>query len=346
MSTDQRVHHAGGEGAVEALALEVRRFGARVFLLASERAAAGAERLTAGLTVVGRWQEVPVHVPGEVADRARAEAAGARPEVLIAVGGGSAIGMGKALAVGLGLPLVAVPSTYAGSEATPMWARTDGGRKVTAVDPRALPEAVIYDPALLRELPRAQAVTSGLNAIAHAVDSLWAPGRDTRTDELARAGLADLAVALPWLREQGGEEAISLTLRGAYAAARAFALAGSGLHHRVCHVLGGRLDLPHAPTHAIVLPHVVRLNAPAAPAAAAVLAGALSGEDPEAAIADLWRRLGAPRALRDLGPTLPEVLGTASQIVSAAPASNPVRVTPQVAEGLLTAAWSGRLAQG
>jgi len=288
-------------------------------------------------------------VPVENAERARAAAAGA--DVLVAVGGGSAIGLAKAVALTGRLPILAVPTTYAGSEGTNVWGLTRDGVKTTGVDPAVLPVSVIYDAALSASMPVDLSVASGLNALAHCVDSLWAPHADPIDTALALEGARALAAGLPAVVDDPASEAgRDDALYGTYLAAVAFASAGSALHHKICHVLGGTFDLPHAQTHAIVLPHVLALNAGAVPAAALRLAQALgataTGVDagPQAAVdalEALRTRLGAPRALRDHGLAEADLDEATTRCLAAVPPTNPVTVTPDDMRLLLHGAWAG-----
>jgi alcohol dehydrogenase class IV len=340
--TPQRVVFATG-AAAESVAAEVERLGVRrAMVIASRREHAVAERLTGGIGVRLRWDEVVMHVPVDVADRARVAAAEAEVDVLLAVGGGSTTGLAKAVALTSGLPVVAVPTTYAGSEATSVWGLTEGGRKTTGTDPRVLPRSVVYDAALLTSLPVELSVASGLNAVAHCVDAMWGPRVDPIDQALALEGVRALAAGLPEVvAEPAGLTGREQTLYGAYLAATAFAGAGSGLHHKTCHVLGGMFDLPHAQTHAVVLPHVLALNAPGVPDVEARLAAAFGAAGAVEGLARLDARLDAPRALRDLG--MPEVgIGPAAeQVLANVPEGNPVPLDRAVIEALLRAAWSG-----
>jgi alcohol dehydrogenase class IV len=303
--------------------------------------------LAAGLPVAVRWREVRQHVPVENAERARAAAAGA--DVLVAVGGGSAIGLAKAVALTSALPILAVPTTYAGSEGTNVWGLTKDGVKTTGVDPAVLPVSVIYDSVLSASMPVDLSVASGLNALAHCVDALWAPRADPINTALALEGARALAVGLPAVVDEPASQAgRDDALYGTYLAAVAFASAGSALHHKICHVLGGTFDLPHAQTHAIVLPHVLALNAGAVPAAALRLAQALGSTATEAgpraavhAIEALRVRLHAPRALRDHGLAEADLDEAATRCLAAAPPTNPVAVTIDDLRTLIHAAWAG-----
>ncbi|MEU3245888.1 maleylacetate reductase, partial [Streptomyces sp. NPDC006875] len=298
----QRVRFASGEAA-ESLGDEVAALGARrVLVIAGAAERALAERVTGGLPVVHLHDEVVMHVPVEVADRARAAAAAHDADVLVSVGGGSTTGLAKAVALTTGLPIVAVPTTYAGSEATPVWGLTEGSAKTTGTDPRVLPRAVVYDAALTLGLPADLSAASGLNAVAHCVDSLWAPRTDPVNQALAAEGVRALRTGLPLVVKEpdalpGREQA----LYGAYLSALAFASAGSGLHHKICHVLGGMFNLPHAATHAVVLPYVLAFNGAAAPEAEQRLASAFGTPTAGEGLALLRDRLDAPRSLQGLG---------------------------------------------
>jgi alcohol dehydrogenase class IV len=272
-------------------------------------------------------------------------------DLLVCVGGGSAVGLAKAVALTTRLPIVAVPTTYAGSEATPMWGLTRDRHKTTGQDPVVLPGTVIYDSELTLSLPVGLSVASGFNALAHCVDSMWAPATDPISQALALEGIRALSQGLPKVvADPRGLEGRDECLYGAYLSAVSFASSGSGLHHKICHVLGGTFNLPHAQTHAIVLPHVLAYNAPAVPGVAVRVAQALGGraapgDDPATAASDALARLGeavgAPLALRDLGLPLAGIPDAVARVYDVVPPSNPRPVTRQSLEALLRAAWAG-----
>lgn len=258
------------------------------------------------------------------------------------MGGGSATGLGKAVALTTGLPVVAVPTTYAGSEATNVWGLTESGTKTTGVDDKVLPRSIVYDAELLTSLPADMSVASGLNALAHCVDSMWGPRADPIDQALAGEGIRALAAGLPVVAADGGAiEGIEQTLYGAYLAAAAFASAGSGLHHKICHVLGGMFDLPHAQTHAVVLPHVLAFNAPSAPEAERRIAAAFGTATAVEGLAALRAEVGAPRALKDYGMPEEGITKAVAPIMAALPAGNPAPVTEENLTALLRAAWEG-----
>lgn len=325
------------------LAQEVERRGAaRTMVIATGRELERVAHVLDGLDAALVYDDVVQHVPVGNAERARQAAADAGIDLLVCIGGGSATGLAKAVALTSGLPIVAVPTTYAGSEATNVWGLTESGKKTTGVDPRVLPATVIYDPSLTLSLPQELSVASGLNALAHCVDSLWAPGADPINAALATEGARALARALPAIKADardlsGREDA----LYGTYLAAVAFAGAGSGMHHKICHVLGGRFDLPHAQTHAVVLPYVLAFNAGAAPEAAERIAGALGGNAAVESLNTLRAALDAPTALKDYGLAETDLEEAAELILPYIPESNPRTVTIENLTGLLRAAWAG-----
>jgi maleylacetate reductase len=341
-SLSQRIRFATGT-AREGLAEELRHLGSsRAMVIAAGAEADLAAEITLGLPVVVRHDEVVMHVPVPVAERATKVARAHDVDVVISVGGGSTTGLAKAVALSTGLPVIAVPTTYAGSEATNVWGLTEGAQKTTGVDARVLPRAVVYDASLTTSLPVDLSVASGLNALAHCIDSMWAPYSDPIDAALAGEGIRALAEGLPAVVDDPkaliGRE---MALYGAYLAAVAFASAGSGLHHKICHVLGGRYDLPHAPTHAVVLPYVLALNAPHAPDAAERIARAFGSRSALEGLQTLRVRLNAPRALRDYGLEESHLADAADAILPFVPASNPAPITRDDLERLLRRAWEG-----
>jgi alcohol dehydrogenase class IV len=341
-SRAQRVCFGSGQAA-QTLASEVAQLDAkRIMLIASERESALADRVAGTLPVALRYADVVEHVPIEVAERARSAASQHDIDLVISVGGGSTTGLAKAIALTTALPVIAVPTTYAGSEATPVWGLTEGAVKRTGIDPVVLPRSVVYDAELLVSLPVGLAVASGLNALAHCVDSLWAPKADPINATLAAEGARALNVGLAQVvADPAGLEGVEMALYGAYLAAAAFASAGSGLHHKICHSLGGGFNLPHAQTHATVLPYVLALNAPHAPEADRRLATAFGSESALAGLQSLRAKLDAPTALKDYGFKESDIPAAVEAILPIVPPSNPVKITPEVLTGLLHAAWAG-----
>ncbi|WP_018296990.1 maleylacetate reductase [Corynebacterium lubricantis] len=304
----------------------------RPLLIASEREEELAKRVTGGIELAAEFNDVVMHVPVEKAEEARAAAAENKVDVLISVGGGSTTGLAKAVALTSGLPIIAVPTTYAGSEATAVWGMTEDRTKTTGIDSKVLPKVVVYDSELLATLPTEMTIASGLNAMAHCVDSLWAPKADPINRAHALEGARMLRDGLSSLVEAQGADQVEAreeTLAGCYLAALSFSSAGSGLHHKICHVLGGTFNLPHAETHAIVLPNVLRFNAAAGERAHVDRLAEVFGTDAVEGLEDLYERIGAPRHLAEIGFKESDIPEAVERIVAVAPKDNPVEVTAE-----------------
>ncbi|GAA2246880.1 maleylacetate reductase [Herbiconiux moechotypicola] len=338
----QRVRFGTG-GATAAVAAEVADRGARaVMLVAGPGEAEIAAQVAEGIELAVDWGEVTPHVPAGLAERARVAARGAGVDLVVSVGGGSTTGLAKAIALTEHIPIVAVPTTYAGSEATNVWGITTDSRKTTGVDDAVLPACVVYDAELTLSLPIDLTVASGLNALAHCVDSMWAPNSDPIDRALAEEGIRTTASALLELVGDGSDLAArERMLFGAYVSAVAFASAGSGLHHKICHVLGGAYDLPHAATHTVVLPHVLAFNAPAAPEAETRIARALGATGAVSGLRALYERLPVAGSLAELGYDLAAVPESVELVLPLVPAGNPRAVDRDALTRILTAAWSG-----
>lgn len=295
-----------------------------------------------GPAAAGTFAEAAPHTPVEVTEKAVAHARAVGADLLLSMGGGSTIGLGKAIAVRTGLRQLALPTTYAGSEMTPILGETEGRRKTTRRLPEVLPDTVVYDVDLTLTLPAATSVVSGVNAMAHAVEALYAQDRDPLAFLMAGEALDSLARSLPLIaRRPDDREARADALYGAWLAGTCLGTVGMALHHKVCHVLGGTFGLPHAETHAVVLPHVVAYNAPVAPEAVARIRQALPGDDDAAdGLFDHIRSLGAPGSLRDLG--MPESgIGQAAELAVRDGYWNPRPVDRGAVGAFLTRAWAG-----
>jgi maleylacetate reductase len=301
-----------------------------------------ARRLTRRLPVGVYHDDVVMHVPMEVAERARATATSHAVDLLVSVGGGSTTGLAKAVALTSGLPIICAPTTYAGSEATDVWGLTDGARKTTGTDPRVLPRVIVYDAELTLTLPIEMSVASGMNALAHCVDAMWAPRADPINAAFALEGMRALRLGLLAIKAEplslSGREQV---LWAAYLAAASFASAGSGLHHKICHVLGGAFNLPHAQTHAIVLPYVLAFNAAAVPDVERSIARSLDGDTALNGLLELRNALDAPARLSDYGFRSEDVSAAARAVAEVPPVGNPRAVTAKAVERLLHAALTG-----
>ena len=282
-----------------------------------------------------------MHTPVEVTLGAMKLAQSKGIDGLIALGGGSAIGLAKDIALRTDLPQIAIPATYAGSEMTPVVGQTEAGAKTTQRTPKVLPEAVIYDVRLSLSLPAAVGVTSGFNAIAHGVEALYSRTANALLSGVAEECVRSMAHALPRITAQPDDEASrSRALEGAWLGGWSLANGGSALHHRLCHILGGAFSLPHAETHTVLLPHVLAYNAPAVPAAMERLRRALGVEEPARELYDLARSLGAPRSLQQIG--LPEDgVARALDQLFADPPWNPRSLARAPLQAMLKRAWRG-----
>jgi maleylacetate reductase len=333
-----------GAGSIRQLAAEVERLGAkRALLLSTPGRVRMVEKIAAALAgrVAGLFDQAVMHTPVAAVEAAREKAKAVNADCCIAVGGGSTIGFGKAIAITSALPVVAVPTTYSGSEMTTIWGVSEGGLKKTGRDPKVLPKAVIYDPELTLELPAAVSAASGMNAIAHCAEALYAHDGNPIVSLMAEEAVRALASALPRIISDSKDlEARSDALYGAWLAGCTISTTSVALHHKLCHVLGG-FGLPHAETHAVVLPHALAYNRAAAPEAMQRIARALGGSDAPMAVWDLLRKLPIPARLADLGMQ-EEDMERAARLAAEAPYPNPRRVEYQPLLALLQAAYSGQ----
>ena len=344
----------GAGASRQKLAGEVDRLGVqRILLVAAEGERPLAEELAGplGERVVGVFTGVRPHVPVEVADAARESARRLEADCLLCVGGGSTTGTAKAVALESGLPIVAVPTTYAGSEMTPVWGMTEAQRKTTGNSLDVLPKVVVYDPELTFSLPPFITGPSAMNAMAHCVEAFYAPGSNPITSLVAEEGIRALARGVPVaVKSPEDLEGRSETLYGAYLAGAAFAVAGSGLHHKICHTLGGAYNLPHADMHTVVLPHAVAFNEPAIPQTMARVARALDetsaqnlgAEGAANGLYDLAESIGAPTALKDIGMREENLDEAVTLVLEKAPGDNPRPVDEAGVRAILEGAFWGR----
>ncbi|HET8746327.1 MAG TPA: maleylacetate reductase [Ramlibacter sp.] len=334
-----------GAGTLGQLAGEIERLGARRALVLStpeQRTSAEEVAQLLGARAAGVFDRAVMHVPIETARQAREAAARLEADCAVAIGGGSTIGLGKAIALESGLPIVAVPTTYAGSEMTPIYGITEAGLKKTGRDARVLPRTVIYDPELTLGLPVGISVTSALNAIAHAAEGLYAKDGNPVMDLMAEEGIRAIAASLGTIRARPRDgEARAQALYGAWLCGTVLGNVGMALHHKLCHTLGGSFNLPHAETHTIVLPHALAYNASAAPQAMQRIARALGTGDAAQGVYDLACANGAPVALRDIGLRA-EDLDTACDIALRNQYPNPRPLEREAIRALLQDAFEGR----
>lgn len=294
-----------GAGSLQYLDREIRALGATKALVLSTLQQRESAQMIAdllGSRAVGIFDAAAMHVPVETARRACEIAHELGADCAVAIGGGSTIGLGKAIALESGLPILAIPTTYSGSEMTPIYGITENGLKKTGRHSRVLPRTVIYDPELSLSLPVPMSITSGINAIAHAAEGLYAADSNPVMSLMAQEGIAALARALPAIRLSPRDlEPRSDAMYGAWLCGTVLGAVGMSLHHKLCHTLGGSFNLPHAETHTAILPHALAYNANAAPEAMKRISAALGAPDAAQAIFDLALNNGAPVALKDIG---------------------------------------------
>ena len=333
-----------GAGSLQQLGKEIDALGAtRALVLSTPEQAEAAHRVAEllGARAAGIFPRAVMHVPIETAREARDEARRLGADCAVAIGGGSTTGLGKAIALDSGLPIIAIPTTYAGSEMTSIYGLTEGGVKKTGRDPRVLPRTVIYDPELSVSLPIGLTVTSGLNAIAHAAEGLYAVDGNPIVSLMAEEGIRAMAAALPALSIDPSDlDARGDALYGAWLCGAVLGAVSMGLHHKLCHTLGGSFNLPHAEVHTVVLPHALAYNAAHAPEAMRRMARALGTESTAASLFDLARRLGVPVALKDIGMPA-DGLDRAADLAVQIPYPNPRPLERAAIRALLQRAFDG-----
>lgn len=332
-----------GSGASATVGDWVDKLGCKAALVLStpqqqDQAQALAGRL--GGASVGVFAKAVMHTPVAVTEEAVTQARRLGADCIVSLGGGSTTGLGKAIALRTDLPQIVVPTTYAGSEVTDILGQTEGGRKTTVRSDKVLPEIVIYDPDLTVGLPVAMSVASGLNAMAHAAEGLYASDRNPVTSLMAAEALRAMRDGLPRVVSRPSDiGARSDALYGAWLCGTVLGSVAMALHHKLCHTLGGSFDMPHAETHAILLPHTIHFNEAAVPdllSPAARLFGGSAG----AGLWDFARSIGAPLALRELGLSEPD-LDRAADLAVANPYENPRPIDRESIRGLLRRAWEG-----
>ena len=333
-----------GFGTIASVAAEVETLGRRRALVLATPQQEDAARALArqmGAVAAAVFAGATMHTPVSVTEAALAVARKADADSVVALGGGSTIGLGKAIALRTGLPIVAVPTTYAGSEATPILGETYNGTKAVQRSANVLPAVIVYDVDLTLGLPVAPSVTSGINAVAHAAEALYARECSPVVAMMAEAGIAALAHALPAVVANPTDRGARYNaLYGAWLCGTCLGTVSMALHHKLCHVLGGRFDLPHAETHTIILPHALAYNASASPDAMTRIARALSANDAAAGLHALATSLGAPRSLAELGMPA-DGIAEAAAAAARDPYWNPAPVEEAAIHSLLERAHAG-----
>ena len=333
-----------GVGTLAGLPDEVRRLGTRVLLVVdpTTKDLADTAALSLGPAFAQMFTDIQLHVPAEAVEEARKAANASGADCVVTIGGGTTTGFGKAIALESSLPLIAVPTTYAGSEMTPIYGITSNGMKRTGRDLRVLPKTVIYDPALTTSVPPEVTGPSGMNALAHCVEALYGKEANPITSLMAEEAIGALVRGIPAsVRAPEDIDARTDALYGAYLAGASLAVVGMALHHRICHVLGGTFGLAHGEVNAVVLPHVARFNQPAAPEALGRVARSMGADDAAYGLFDLATSIGASTSLAELGMRQQD-LAEAARLSSDPPPWNPRPVSRSDVLQILEDAFEGR----
>lgn len=369
-----------GPGSVAQLGELAERFGWRRMMLCTTERFRSRGRVAPIEAILGErlvvtYEHVEPHVPEGVVVEATALAAEHAVDAVIGLGGGSAVGTAKAVSMALEelrtghparaaapidqplIPVIAIPTTYAGSEMTPVYGVTrhsDGlDRKVTVSDPKIAPKLVIYDSLLTLDLPARVTAGAGINAVAHCIEALYSITRNPLSTAAALTGLRAIAHALPQCVANGADvEARSEMLAGSFLAGTALSNVAMGLHHGICHVIGGATGAAHGDANSVMLPHVMHFNldatAPQLAQAADAMGIPVAGRGVEEAaacaaqlVADWVEQMRLPGRLRDIGvreEQLPELaqMAFANRTVQNNP--KPITDVAQL-EDLLRHAW-------
>jgi alcohol dehydrogenase class IV len=333
-----------GSGTIAEVATEIRRLGcSRALMLSTRGQKLQIEKLASrlGELCAGVFSEAAMHTPIEISEKAVRKLQKTNADCVVALGGGSTTGLGKAIALRTGVPQIVIPTTYAGSEVTPILGETEAGVKRTLRSPDVLPETVIYDVDLTMSLTVPLTVTSGINAMAHAVEALYAKDGNPLTSLLAEQGLTAMSKALPQIcQDPANKAARTHALYAAWACGTCLGTVGMALHHKLCHTLGGTFNLPHSETHTVVLPYAIAFNCRAAPEAMHTIARALGVEDPARGMYELAKSLGAVTSLRELGMA-ESAIEEATDLAMANPYWNPEPLTRDSIQLLLRQAYAG-----
>jgi len=331
-----------GRGERARLGEELARLGLERALLISTPGQADRARAAASADngrIAAAHPHAAMHTPVDVTEAAVRSVVANRCDGIVAVGGGSSVNLAKAITARTGLPAIVLPTTYAGSEMTPILGETAGGEKRTRRDSSLVPRAVIYDADLIDSLPASVVGPSGMNAVAHAVEALYAPDGHPVATSWATEAIRTLGRTLP-AAMTGDRAAREEALYGAWLASLCLAAVSMGLHHKLCHTLGGTFGLQHAETHAVMLPYSLAYNAAAAPEAARAVAVALDADDGPRGLHRLLTQVSPVTSLAALG-LAEDSLDTAAERAVASPYPNPRPLDRAAIRAILAQAWRG-----
>jgi len=337
-----------GAGAIQQLASNVEELGCkRVLILSRPNQSHEALRVAAylGPLAAGIYASAVERSPPFIADDAIEHLRQTEADCTVAIGGGSAIGLSKAIALQTDVHQIVVPTTYSGSEVTPLLNHRDNDRNTILADPKILPEVVVYDPELTLDLPLRTTVSSAISAMSHAVEALYARNSTPISSMLAHEGLRAFAGALPILLEEPkNETARGEVLYGAWLCGTVLGQVEMALHHKLCDVLGHAFGLPHALVHSVILPHAIAYNEPAARSLLVPVCEVLGGYSASNALDTFVRKVGAPRSLRELG-LVESDLDRVTALINSEAFQNPEKVTSVGIRRIMQRAWEGAPAQ-
>ncbi len=319
----------------------------RVFVIGTKRSAQQLQKLQNALSQqqLTLFQEVVQHVPQFLVDRCAERLSRSKGQVILAIGGGSAIGLAKALALQTALPIIAIPTTYAGSEMTNIWGISEQGKKTTGRDTKVQPRYVFYDPDLTQTMPMAVAATSAMNAMAHLMEAVYAHDRNPISHELSLLGIRKLLAGMNQMVEAGelSAEANENLLFGAYLAGKSLGEVSMALHHKAAHVLGGSFGLEHAKVHTVMQAYVLEFQWEGLSAEIQKAFFSALGDDyPPRVLKNIADRMGAPTDLQSIGfkrKNIPK----AADIMLQKPYPNPVPLERGRLEAMLERAYDGDL---
>ncbi len=317
-----------GAGAIGALRAEadVHKL-SRLLVLCSKSRADIARRVTAAIAdrCAGVCDVAAPNMPRDAFERIVADLKRRNADGFVVFGGGSPIGLAKAAAAATKIPYIAIVTTYSGSEMAARWFVGVADNRVSGKDRACLPATAIYDPELTLDLPARVSAASGMNAMAHAVESLYGIDTNPVVQAMAEEAIAKLGSSLPRVvAEPRDLAARSEALYGAWLAANF--RAEVGLEHAVAQRVRQWFNLDHAHTHAVVTPYAIGFNSAAAPQAMARIRRALGATDAARGLYDLNARLGLPTGLKGLGMREADI-AKAVEIVAAAKIGHPRPVT-------------------
>ncbi len=334
-----------GKGKIEKLT-ELLTDYQKAFVVVEEKQEEQINQLEAsvGTDKVVRFMEVSQHVPQDLVLKARQSLEENEADVLVAIGGGSAIGLVKALALDNGLPIIAVPTSFAGSEMTDIWGISDQGKKTTGRDLKVLPGHVIYDSDITISLPPKFAAMSAMNAMAHLMEAAYAVDINPVTYTEVIYGIKQMMIGMHVMAKEKRltNSSNNLFLMGAFIGGKALSEVSMSIHHKAAHVLGGSFGLHHAKVHTVMQAYVLELLWPSlVNKVKEDIKKSMMHPYPPAALKEAAMAMDLPHTLREIG-FREEDIERAADIMMEKPYEAPTEVTKDMLVKLLTNAYNGK----